>query len=407
MKKYSLECCACRAEYGTDVFLHKCTRHKNGALLKTVYSQKKLRPKKYIGILKFFDWLPLMKPISYNRGPAVYRSLGLAGELGLKNLYISFSGFWKEKNALVETCTFKEFEGVVALAHAKEKGFNEVIAPSAGNTARALAVASGFVDIDAVALVPEKNLAEVKVPENASLKNFLLIGVKGDYSRAIELAKCFEYQTGVRNHAVRDALAAIIYEAVLKTKKLPQHYFQAVSSGSGAIAALEAGERLIGDGRFGKKLPKIHISQCAEFAPIVEAWHDRRKKIRSKKVPAKICAKVLSHRDPAYSIKGGLYDALEKTGGKAYAVNAREVKDAAKIFEKTEGADIVSAAAVCAASLIKAVEKGYVNKSDVILLNITGGGEKRIKMKKPKPIAVVGTKKELREVLNGAGREGC
>ena len=48
-------------------------------------------------------------------------------------------------------------------------------------------------------------------------------------------------------------------------------------------------------------------------------------------------------------------------------------------FEALEGIDIYSAAAVAAASLEMAVREGTVGKDEVIMLNITGGGEKRCK----------------------------
>jgi len=406
MEKYFLKCSACGADYNADL-RYSCEKHREDALLKTVYSRKKLKLKKLRGISKFIEWLPVAGLGGYEKGPAVYKSRELAGELGLKNLYISFSGFWEEKNASAETCTFKEFEAVVALEYAREKGFKEVIAPSAGNTARALAAASNFIPVNTVSLVPKENLKEVKIPAKAAAKNFSLIGVSGDYFRAIELSKGFGYETGAKNYAVRDALATIVYEAALKIKKLPSHYFQAVSSGSGAIAAYEASERLVNDGRFGKEMPKIHVSQCAEFSPIVRAWNKRKQKIEAEEVPRKICAKVLSHRAPAYGIKGGLYYALKKTKSFAYGIKSREAKDAARIFEKREGIDIVPAAAVCAASLFNAAEKGQVNKKDVILLNITGGGEKRIRMKQIKPIAIVSTREELGEVLNALRGKSC
>jgi len=48
-----------------------------------------------------------------------------------------------------------------------------------------------------------------------------------------------------------------------------------------------------------------------------------------------------------------------------------------ELFDETEGIDLVPAAGVAVAALRKAVENGHVDKSDTILLNITGGGENR------------------------------
>ena len=51
-------------------------------------------------------------------------------------------------------------------------------------------------------------------------------------------------------------------------------------------------------------------------------------------------------------------------------------------FQELEGIDIYSAAAVAVASLEEAVKDGSVKKDEVIMLNITGGGEKLAKSHK-------------------------
>ena len=51
-----------------------------------------------------------------------------------------------------------------------------------------------------------------------------------------------------------------------------------------------------------------------------------------------------------------------------------EALEAGNLFLRTEGVDIAPAAAVAVSSLEQAVIRGEVNKTDVIMLNITGGG---------------------------------
>jgi len=55
------------------------------------------------------------------------------------------------------------------------------------------------------------------------------------------------------------------------------------------------------------------------------------------------------------------------------------LKAAGNLFEKMEGNDIHPASAVATATLIKAVNEGVMKKDDLIMLNITGGGEERFK----------------------------
>jgi len=52
---------------------------------------------------------------------------------------------------------------------------------------------------------------------------------------------------------------------------------------------------------------------------------------------------------------------------------------AGELFLKTEGNDIHPASAIATATLIQAVKDGTVKKDDLIMLNITGGGEEKFK----------------------------
>ena len=127
---------------------------------------------------------------------------------------------------------------------------------------------------------------------------------------------------------------------------------------------------------------------------------------QARKDAAEICAPVLSNRKPPYGLAGGLYDALKDTNGDILAVSNDEANAAKALFEETEGIGIYHAAAVATASLQQAIEKGMVKADDVIMLNITGGGEKRFQAEhelfylKPDHIFRIGfTKEEVEQVL--------
>jgi cysteate synthase len=61
-----------------------------------------------------------------------------------------------------------------------------------------------------------------------------------------------------------------------------------------------------------------------------------------------------------------------------YSVTNKEARQAGKKFKHLEGVDLLPAAEVAVASLIQAVENEKISKSDYILLNVTGGGLKRL-----------------------------
>lgn len=77
---------------------------------------------------------------------------------------------------------------------------------------------------------------------------------------------------GPKNVARRDGMGTTVLSAVEKIGRIPDYYFQAVGSGTGAIAAWEANKRFVADGRFGSHLMKLMVSQNAPFSLMYDAW---------------------------------------------------------------------------------------------------------------------------------------
>jgi len=121
----------------------------------------------------------------------------------------------------------------------------------------------------------------------------------------------------------------------------------------------------------------------------------------------RITTRVISNRYPAYSVRGGVYDALRATGGRMYGIVNDEVYDSMKMFEEHEGIDIVPAAGVAVAALRQAVRDEHFRKDELVLLNITGGGEERLRKDheihrvRPVFISKQATDDELEEMLCG------
>ena len=191
----------------------------------------------------------------------------------------------------------------------------------------------------------------------------------------------FFAEGGAKNIARRDGMSTTMMSAVTTIGRIPDFYFQAVGSGTGAIAAWEANLRFIEDGRFGTNKAKIYASQNKPFTPMYDAWKAHSRAMlpydaeQARKDAAEICAKVLSNRKPPYSLAGGLFDALEDSNGDMFAVSNDEAQKACDMFKELEGIDIYHAAGVATASLMQAIANKQVKAYDVIMLNITGGGE--------------------------------
>ncbi len=190
---------------------------------------------------------------------------------------------------------------------------------------------------------------------------------------------------GAKNIARRDGMGTTLLSAVEAIGAIPDAYFQAVGSGTGTIAVWENNLRLIEDGRFGRKKTRLYASQNAPFTLMYDSWKAHQRALvpmtaeESRTKAAEIDAKVLSNRKPPYSIAGGLFDALSDSAGDMYKVTNDELNYWQRKFLSLEGIDIYSAAAVAVASLAQAVKNGDVRRDEVIMVNVTGGGEEMAK----------------------------
>lgn len=392
------------------------------SMVRPIYEKKQLnvQENRDLGLYRYADWLPIKTLLCHPSEPVTYKSEGLAKRLGLNNLYITFNGWWPERNARMTTCSFKEMEAF-SVCSRLGSGLKDktLVVASAGNTARAFAKVCSDNGIKLLLCVPQDNIGALwfDQPLNPCVK--LITTESGsDYFDAINLSNVvceldgYLAEGGAKNIARRDGMGTTMLSATIFIGRTPDFYFQAVGSGTGAIAAWEANLRFIGDGRFGSHKARLMVSQNKPFVPMYDAWRaDSRALLpydadQARKDAAEICAPVLSNRKPPYGLAGGLFDALKDTRGDILAVSNAEAEAAKNLFEETEGIDIYHAAAVATASLQQAVEKGTVKANDVVMLNITGGGEKRfiaehkIEHLQPNHIFKIGfTKTEVERVL--------
>lgn len=394
MNRYYLKCTECGAEYEDDRFRLRCDQDHGPALLRSMYRNKKFAPRKNNpGMFKFADYLPVERMLNAEGTPVSYRSEKLGAYLGLKNLFIIFNGYWPERDARMQTASFKELEAPPVLARVPEDHEGTIVVASAGNTGRAFAHICSMNRIPLILVIPEDRLDEIwsPLPFDDCVKLLLATG-DSDYFDAITLAgkvtgiDGFFPEGGAANVARRDGMATTVLDAVWTIGRIPDHYFQAVGSGTGGVAAWESCLRLLEDGGYGDARMRLHLAQNAPFIPMTEAWNRGLRELppldeeKAKGEIHHIKAKVLSNRKPPYSVTGGVFDVLSESGGSMYAVENDEVERAMQLFDELEGTDIHPAGGVALGALMQAVERKTVAVEDVVALNITGGGERRAKV---------------------------
>ncbi|MBR1490786.1 MAG: cysteate synthase [Bacteroidales bacterium] len=358
------------------------------SLVRAVYDNKRFTPREdQDGIYRYADWMPIKRTLRKSCAPVTYKSKGLAQFLGLENLYITFSGWNPRIGAKMRTCSFKETEAYSVLARMDAREKRILIVQSAGNTARAFAQVCSDNRIPIVICVPEDSLHDLwfRRPLRSCVK---LIAVPHgcDYYDAITLGEKlasdsrFMLEGGAKNVARRDGMGTTVLSCVEKMGRIPDAYFQAVGSGTGAIAAWENACRLAEDGRFGANRMRVYVAQNDPFTLMYDSWKAGSRALvdldpeKGRHEAEVVLASVLSNRKPPYSLAGGLYDTLKASGGDFYLASNNDIIYWLLQFRNREGYDLLPASCVAVTALAKAVREGAVKKDEYIMLNCTGGG---------------------------------
>ena len=358
------------------------------SLVRAVYENKKFTPRDDLkGLYRYAEWMPVKRTLRHSCAPVTYHSKGLGKFLGLDNLYITFSGYNPKIGAKFQTCSFKETEAFSVCARLDKKEKRTLVVQSAGNTARAFAQVCSDNMIPIVICVPLDNRHDLWFQHKLNPCVKLVATPAGsDYYDAIALGDkiCqdsrYFAEGGAKNVARRDGMGTTLLSAVEAIGRIPDAYFQAVGSGTGAIAAWENNLRLIEDGRFGTHKMKIFVAQNKPFTLLHDSWQAGKRELAAldpdmgRRQAESILAKVLSNRKPPYSLAGGLYDALLDTKGDTFLASNDDIIYWILQFRNLEGYDIFPAPACAVHALATAMREGKVGKEDVIMLNITGGG---------------------------------
>ena len=386
MRSYQLVCSACGKFYNDDGYRLQCDGEHEEAILRTRYRSEKFHVNDQVsGLARYASWLPLNSALPPQADKcAVYRSKALAREIGMENLWIAFSGYWPERGVRLETGTFKELEANVMMARLPLSSPPIVIA-SVGNTAAALARASSQAKRPCVVVVPESGMERLRFAGKIDSCVKVVCIRQGSYQDSIDFGRylCERFgwiwTGGARNVATRDGLATVMLAAYEELGCLPEHYFQAVGSGAGAIAAWEASRRLQPTG---DQIPTVNLCQNAEFSPILSEISGRsRRQCNVQENDAyygHAYADELVNLHPLVRMKGGLDDALADSNGSVRTATAGEARKAQEMFAELEGIDIETGPAVAVACLRAAINDGSISPASTVLLNITGGGRRRL-----------------------------
>jgi threonine synthase len=327
------------------------------------------------GIWRYADFLPFAErtrdPLEPGLTPLV-RADRLADRLGLGEL-------WIKNDAANPTHSFKDRVVAVALAKARELGFETVACASTGNLANAVAAHAAAAGLSSYVFVPA-DLEEQKLLATG-VYGTRLVGVQGTYDDVNRL--CTELSE-TRPWAFVNVNLRPYYSEGSKTLafetveqlgwSLPDRVVCPIASGSLFTKIGKGFRQWLDLGLVEGKLPAFNGAQATGCSPVATAFAEGWEACKPQR-PETI-AKSLAIGNPA----DGVY-ALELargTGGTIDAVSDDEIRAGIRLLAETTGIFTETAGGVTVAVLAKLAKRGDIDPSERVVAYITGEGLKTL-----------------------------
>jgi threonine synthase len=331
------------------------------------------------GIWRYSDFLPFAEHPPAGRSPLepgltpLVRADRLAARLGLGEV-------WVKNDAANPTHSFKDRVVAVAIAKARELGFETVACASTGNLANAVAAHAAAAGLDSYVFVPA-DLEEQKLLATA-IYGTTLVGVHGTYDDVNRLCTQLSEARGWAfvNVNLRPYYAegskTLAYETVEQLGwSLPERVVCPIASGS-LFTKLGRGFTEWRElGLVEGVLPTFNGAQATGCDPVAEAFDTGQETCQPRQDPDTI-AKSLAIGNPA----DGPYalDLARDTGGAVDSVTDDEIRDGIRLLAETTGVFTETAGGVTTAVLARLAERGDVSADERVVLYITGEGLKTL-----------------------------
>jgi threonine synthase len=324
---------------------------------------------------RYADFLPVATPprpaLDAGNTPLL-RADRLAEALELEEL-------WIKNDAANPTHSFKDRVVSVALARARELGFDTLACASTGNLANAVAAHAAAAGLDAYVFIPA-DLEEQKVLATG-VYGPRVVAVDGTYDDVNRLCTelSSEHEWAFVNINMRPYYAegskTLAFETCEQLSfSLPDRVVCPIASGSLFTKLARGFEEWITAGLVEGPLPVFCGAQADGCSPVASAFGDGRDFCRPVK-PSTI-AKSLAIGNPA----DGPYalDLARRTKGTIESVSDEEIVAGIRLLATTTGIFTETAGGVTIAVLRKLAERGEIDPAERVVAYITGDGLKTL-----------------------------
>ncbi len=381
MPPESLRCKECRTTYPLDAS-YVCERCFGP--LEVAYTSRRdtdpdeLRRRIQAGphsIWRYGDFLPVAAPprASLPAGwTPLLRADRLADQLGLREV-------WIKNDAANPTHSFKDRVVAVALARARELGFETIACASTGNLANAVAAHAAAAGLESYVFIPS-DLEEQKILATG-VYGTNLVSVRGNYDDVNRL--CTEI-SGEHNWAFVNINMRPYYAEGSKTLafetaeqlgfRMPDRVVAPIASGSLFTKIARGFEEWLEVGLLDGELPTFNGAQATGCSPVASAFENGQDFCRP--VKPDTIAKSLAIGNPA----DGPYalDLARRTNGSIDSVSDDEIREGIKLLAQTTGIFTETAGGVTIAVLQELARRGDIDRDERVVAYITGEGLKTL-----------------------------
>lgn len=326
----------------------------------------------------------------------------LGRELGLRRLYI-------KNDSVNPTWSFKDRVVGIAVAAARQFGFEVIACASTGNLANAVAAHAARAGLRACVFIP-KGLERGKVVATGAYGP-TIVEVDGNYDEVNRLCAeiAEEHRWAFVNVNLRPYYSeggkTLGFEVAEQLDwQAPDHIIVPVASGSLLVKIHKGLHELRQTGVISTVETRVHGAQAAGCAPVASAFAEGGEEIHP--VKPQTIARSLAIGTPA----DGRYvlRIARETGGHVLAVTDEEIVDGIRLLAQTEGIFTETAGGVTIGVLRALAEQGAFRPDDVIVAYVTGIGLKTLEAVEDRlaqPIAIKPTLREFeRSVLELVGQ---
>jgi threonine synthase len=328
------------------------------------------------GIWRYGDFLPFTgrpgDPLEPGLTPLV-KADRLAERLGLD------AELWIKNDAANPTHSFKDRVVAVAVAKARELGFETVACASTGNLANAVAAHAAAAGLESYVFVPA-NLEEQKLLATG-IYGTNLVGVRGNYDDVnrlcTQLAETRPWafvNVNLRPYYAEGSKTLAYETAEQLGWELPDRVVCPIASGSLFTKLGRGFQEWLDLGLLSGELPVFNGAQPQGCSPVATAFAEGWDVCKPQK-PETI-AKSLAIGDPAdgpYAVEHA-----RATGGRIDAVDDDEIRAGIRLLAETTGIFTETAGGVTIGTLAKLAERGDVGSGERVVVYITGEGLKTL-----------------------------